>query len=461
MREAHALKAAGRLEDAILRYREALAVMPRSGIAEHNLAGALGDAGRWAEAEPYLRASFAKGNDAGETWLVLARCEQALGRLDEADRAYREALKRRPQLYDAHRELTQLRWMRTGNLAAATKDLATAMRAAPADIRLAIVQAQALEYSGQNEEAFALMNQLALNNPRDLGIMLQASQLATALRRTHEALVLAERAYATAPLEMATQITLAEALLSAGQPQRASDIAGNLRRRWSTNQHAMALQATAWRMLGDPRYRDLYDYDSLVWSSLLDTPRGWPSLEAYVADVAAALKALHPFQEHPFNQSLRHGSQAVDILQQSHPALRALPQALDGPIKRRVRELGKGDDPVRSRNTGRYAVQGMWSVKLRPGGYHIDHVHPQGWLSSACYIETVEPRGKEGWIKFGQPGVQTPKLLEPEHFVEPKPGLLVLFPSYMWHGTVPFTGEKPRLSFAFDLIPAPDASADD
>ncbi len=43
--------------------------------------------------------------------------------------------------------------------------------------------------------------------------------------------------------------------------------------------------------------------------------------------------------------------------------------------------------------------------------------------------------------------------LEAEHFVKPPPGLLVLFPSYMWHGTVPFSGEAPRLTVAFDLIP--------
>jgi hypothetical protein len=220
----------------------------------------------------------------------------------------------------------------------------------------------------------------------------------------------------------------------------------------------MALQATAWRMLDDPRYRELYDYDAFVWSGLLDVPRGWNDLAGYVADVAAALNALHPYREHPFNQSLRHGSQAINILQQEHPALRALPTALDGPIRRRLAALGAGDDPVRSRNTGAYAFQGMWSVRLRPGGYHIDHVHPQGWLSSACYIETVEPKGHEGWIKFGQPGIRTTPPLPPEHFVEPKRGLLVLFPSYMWHGTVPFTGSKPRLSFAFDLVPAPTAS---
>jgi len=80
-------------------------------------------------------------------------------------------------------------------------------------------------------------------------------------------------------------------------------------------------------------------------------------------------------------------------------------------------------------------------------------VHPQGWLSSACYVETVEGPAREGWIKFGQPGVRTLPALKAEHFVKPEPGMLVMFPSYMWHGTVPFSGDRSRLTLAFDLVP--------
>ena len=455
MREAHALKAAGRLDEAVRRYSDAVAANPRSGVAEHNLAACLGDAGRWREAEPHLQAAFAKGLDAPETWLVLARCELGLGRLDRADTAFREALKRRPDMYDAHRELAQLIWMRTGNVGAATAEVEKAIARDPQNVGLNVVKAQALEFAGDIQQAFEMMARLSAAAPQQAGLALQASQLAVSLERSGDAVMLAQRAQMSAPHELAVRITLVEALLSAGEAQKAADLAGDIRRTWSTNQHAIALQATAWRMLGDPRYRLLYDYDRLVGPETLDTPAGWASLEAYVADVAAALKSLHAFEEHPFNQSLRHGSQAVDILRQPHPALQALPRALDGPIKRRLAAMGTGDDPVRARNRGTYQFQGMWSVKLKPGGYHIDHVHPQGWLSSACYVETVAPKGREGWIRFGQPGVLTHPKLEAEHFIEPRPGMLVLFPSYMWHGTVPFSGDQTRLTFAFDLVPGP------
>ena len=59
----------------------------------------------------------------------------------------------------------------------------------------------------------------------------------------------------------------------------------------------------------------------------------------------------------------------------------------------------------------------------------------------------------QGWIRFGQPPFITDPPLPAEHYVRPKPGRLVLFPSYMWHGTVPFTTDEARMTIAFDAVP--------
>ena len=40
-----------------------------------------------------------------------------------------------------------------------------------------------------------------------------------------------------------------------------------------------------------------------------------------------------------------------------------------------------------------------------------------------------------------------------ERYVKPQPGKLVLFPSYVWHGTVPFTRSAERMTVAFDAAP--------
>jgi hypothetical protein len=86
----------------------------------------------------------------------------------------------------------------------------------------------------------------------------------------------------------------------------------------------------------------------------------------------------------------------------------------------------------------------------------VNHVHQKGWISSAFYVDIPEGVGqgdRAGWLQFGEPGTPTKPALQAEYFVQPQAGDLVLFPSYMWHGTLPFGGLGERLSIAFDLLP--------
>ncbi|WP_066484880.1 2OG-Fe(II) oxygenase family protein [Sphingomonas sp. CCH9-F2] len=222
------------------------------------------------------------------------------------------------------------------------------------------------------------------------------------------------------------------------------------------DQAAIALLATAWRLAGDPRHAPLCEDPALVTAQRISTPAGWADLPAFLADLAAALEALHGWQAHPLEQSIRHGSQTqVDLSRLDVPVVRALFAALDAPIRAHIAGLGSGDDPVRRRAAGGYRFAGAWSVRLRAGGFHKDHVHPAGWLSSAFYValpDAVE-RAPQGWLALGRPGVPTRPVLAPFRHIRPEPGMVALFPSYLWHGTEPFTGDAPRLTVAFDVVP--------
>jgi hypothetical protein len=59
----------------------------------------------------------------------------------------------------------------------------------------------------------------------------------------------------------------------------------------------------------------------------------------------------------------------------------------------------------------------------------------------------------EGILSFGAPGMLTTPSLPAELSVAPEVGLLELFPSYFWHGTLPFHSDHPRLTVAFDAVP--------
>lgn len=454
-----ALKGAGRLEDALAAYERALKAAPSNPIAEHNVGATLGDLGRHKEAEAHMRRAVEKGAQSPQTFAVWGRQLMFLQCWPEALEAFREAVRRDPSDADIQRELAQLIWMRTRDPAATAESLRKAAAADPADVPLAIQLGKALQYGGDEAGAYEALRVCA-NHQRgiDYSLELAASNLSTVRNDSRAALFHAERALSVKPGDMTAGILACDGYLGLGMADMAAELGRLMHQREPNEQQILARMATAWRLKGDPRYRQLYDYDKVVRPYAIDTPPGWRDLPAYLKDLAAALRRIHGFETHPFDQSLRHGSQTAEDLKKSRdPAIKAFFKAIDGPIRRHMEWLGKGDDPLRRRNTGKYDIAGMWSVMLRPNGFHIDHVHPQGWLSSACYIDlpaAVEGGGHEGWIKFGEPGVPTSPGLEPEYFVKPEPGRLVLFPSYMWHGTVPFSGDQNRLTIAFDVVPA-------
>jgi hypothetical protein len=64
-----------------------------------------------------------------------------------------------------------------------------------------------------------------------------------------------------------------------------------------------------------------------------------------------------------------------------------------------------------------------------------------------------DARTEEGVLTFGQPSIATTPALLPEYSIRPEIGMLVLFPSYFWHGTVPFSSDQARLTVAFDAVP--------
>ena len=89
------------------------------------------------------------------------------------------------------------------------------------------------------------------------------------------------------------------------------------------------------------------------------------------------------------------------------------------------------------------------------GGYQTAHIHPSGWVSGVIYLKTIEnPEKSEGAIKFGLHGHNYPILNAdyPKQVFQPQDGDIVLFPSSLFHETVPVIQDKERCIIAFDLI---------
>ena len=192
----------------------------------------------------------------------------------------------------------------------------------------------------------------------------------------------------------------------------------------------------------------------------LPVPDGFDSIDAFNQAFLKALDRWHHYEHHPLYQSLRDGNQTSrDLASIDDPVIKAYLSALDTPIREYMNFVGAGDDhPLTTRNTGEYRIAGSWSVRLHGGGRHVNHVHPEGWISSAYYVavpdEVLDETGKAGWIKFGEPPFKSTPPTPPQKWVQPSAGLLVLFPSFLWHGTSPINDDSVRVTAPFDVVPA-------
>jgi uncharacterized protein (TIGR02466 family) len=221
-------------------------------------------------------------------------------------------------------------------------------------------------------------------------------------------------------------------------------------RAWSIWPYA----SLAWRLANDDRSAWLESDPELVQVSDLNATL--PPLD----ELGDVLRKLHVAKGEYADQSVRGGTQTDGpLLARIDPVIRRLRQAIATAVKAYVSRLPEPDPrhpTLSQRRDRRIRFSGSWSVRLRGGGRHANHTHPQGWISSALYIALPSPtpsdRAGAGWFTLGQPQDQLGVELEPWRKIEPKAGHLVLFPSWMWHGTLPFA-QGERLTVAFDVRP--------
>ena len=208
--------------------------------------------------------------------------------------------------------------------------------------------------------------------------------------------------------------------------------------------------SVAWRLMGDPRWAWLESNPALV--GVYDLSETVGSLEA----LAARLRGLHVATHQPIDQSVRGGTQTDGpLFARVDPEIRTVRTAILAAVEVHLASLEHDPThPFLRHRASSVRFSGSWSVRLTGGGRHSNHVHPKGLVSSALYV-AVPPSNSDGpsaagCLALGQPPVELGLDLPPLQTIAPKPGQLVLFPSTMWHGTIPFESGE-RLTIAFDV----------
>ncbi len=97
-------------------------------------------------------------------------------------------------------------------------------------------------------------------------------------------------------------------------------------------------------------------------------------------------------------------------------------------------------------------LDSLWVNLLKSGGHHSGHIHPHSIISGTLYVEV--PKGS-GPIRFEDPRLPlmmaAPGRAGTFVTVDPRPGLLLMWESWLRHEVLPGTGRGERLSISFNF----------
>lgn len=445
--------------------RKAVAAEPRNGPAWVSLGAALRLLGRPKEALGAFEKARAAGFSSGDLADAHAGALIDLGEIDSARTMIEQLIAANPGYVGAYATLAQLLWQ-YGDPNKPEEDPARMLRDAlaeqPGNIGLRFAYARFLLQANLGDEALDFIRPWRRESDNPELACAEANALERLGRSDEAGLLYAEVYKVLGGSDPAFLNAYARHLLKAGKWDVAAARASEAVRTAPNDQEAWAYLSTAWRLLDDPREYWLCDYDRTIALVDVDPPSDFADMSAFLNALKASLDPMHKARREPVNQSLRGGSQTPGrLFGRPDRALEAAHDAFRAAVERRIASLPEDSDhPFFRRKSRSVVIGGAWSVKLWSSGSHVNHIHSEGWMSSAFYVSlppSVQATAQEersGWIQFGQPPAELELGLEPRRIIRPEAGKLALFPSYMWHGTVPFEDAAPRMTIAFDMTPA-------
>jgi uncharacterized protein (TIGR02466 family) len=388
-----ALQSDGRVEEAVACYRNALGGSPESALLHYNLGTAL----------------------------------KVLHRFDEAVVEYQAAVRLAPDNPDLKLRLGNL-LVETSRFEQAIEPLDSALKAVPRSEQPFVCHLLAYAHKklGQGEASVRSAERLVELTGGAVPALMHLSAAYLTLGDAQRALAICERALEREPASRQLLSDKAIALTALGRHQEAAH---------------------------------LVDLERLLNVSAIVAPPGYES----VVELNAAL--MQHIRTHPsldFNGislSCHQGATSDELLVEPKGPVAQLEEAIQRAAKAFRAELpAKSSHPwIDNLPAQDHLELSAWVTRLRSQGYQHGHIHPSAWISGVYYLNLPPEVGQtttdcSGWIEFGRPPYYYACDHERElRSIQPREGMLVLFPSYFYHRTIPFDSDHERVTIAFDF----------
>jgi uncharacterized protein (TIGR02466 family) len=141
----------------------------------------------------------------------------------------------------------------------------------------------------------------------------------------------------------------------------------------------------------------------------------------------------------------------TDFLNQTGPAVAALTTWITWTVNQMV-AVTAGHGTFK----GKISLS-AWATICRAGSYHAPHSHPDSAWSGVYYVDAgTLDRTLSGVLEFLDPRAGVEAVTAPGDpygepvRVRPEAGLIVIFPSWLYHWVHPYGGRTPRIAISFN-----------
>ena len=307
-------------------------------------------------------------------------------------------------------------------------------------------RAQALQRVGRVEEASQACERGLSLDPDDVNLQMQRSKALVESGRAAEAKDILQRLYARSPGFAAGSYV--ECLLRLGEAEEAQAVIEQCAARSRLTCELQALRYCCAVQLDDKDAITAFREASPISERADAASATEDDIDAFNRELADAIGSSEAMANNPATATI--GGAQEFLSQIIDPALQSRVETMIREnVAQFMREFGHTDHVAAAPDEVRIT---SWAVRLEQGGHQASHTHPAGWLSGVYYVDVGAGEEDGGGIEFWRPpeelaGGRSP----PVETIDPRAGLMLAFPSHVYHRTIPHAGKRQRISIAFDV----------
>lgn len=184
----------------------------------------------------------------------------------------------------------------------------------------------------------------------------------------------------------------------------------------------------------------------------------YTNINEFNKDLEYDIKNHSQLRLEPNGLAARNGYLTDDLFKDDTKSIRLFKKLLFEKIDLYINELPSDLNHHMLKHKTKDFELNSWATWVKGDGFIDKHIHEESWISGAYYCKvpkiTESTDEKNGYFEYGCiPHDIKVKIPKKRGYIKPVEGKLIIFPSYLYHQTIPHETDEDRISIAFDLTP--------